>query len=364
MDFFERQRRARRKTARLILCYLAGVFSLFLSVHLQVAAQAALFAANEYEGGSEEAAAVFAADPKFLLADFLGVLLLVGGGTLYKVIRLRKSDGDGVARRCGGRLLRAGNASPREARLVNIAEEMALASGAPVPNVYLLPNEPSINAMTAGLTPSTSVIAVTQGALDYLSRDELQGLVAHEFSHILNRDTRLNTRLIGILFGLDLIARVGQSLLFIGAGKETPMPGESRNPRVRFKFFVVLFRLLTWPFFVFGLFLAVFGWGGHLFADIIRAAVSRQREYLADAAAVQYTRNPDGIAGALKKSGSRVGTRIRALGAAEFPHLFFGNIFGKGFFARLFDTHPDLILRIRQIDPSFQGDFPKNLRKT
>ena len=142
------------------------------------------------------------------------------------------------------------------------------------------------------------------------------------------------------------------------------MPEESRGPRDRLKFFVILFRLLTWPFFVFGLFLAILGWGGHLFADLIRAAVSRQREYLADAAAVQYTRNPDGIAGALKKSGSRVGTRIRTSGAAEFPHLFFGNIFGKGFFARLFDTHPDLILRIRQIDPSFQGDFPKNLRKT
>lgn len=364
MDFFEHQQRAHRKTVRLILCYFAGIFFLFLSVHLLTAAQAALFAANEYEGGSEEAAAVFSSDPKFLLIDFLAVAALVGGGSLYKIIQLRRSDGDGVARRCGGELLRAADASPREMRLVNIVEEMAIASGAPVPNVYLLRNESSINAMTAGLTPSTSVIAVTRGALDYLTREELQGLVAHEFSHILNRDTRLSTRLIGILFGLDLITRAGKSLLFIDPKSAAPRPEGNGGTLSRFRVLYIIFRLFSWPFFVFGLFLAALGWGGHLFAGIIRAAVSRQREYLADAAAVQYTRNPDGIAGALKKSGSRAGTRIRAAGAAEAPHLFFGNIFGGGFLARLFDTHPNLTLRIRRIDPSFGGDFPKTLRKT
>ena len=232
-----------------------------------------------------------------------------------------------------------------ERKILNVVEEMAIASGTPVPPVYLMENEEGINAFAAGFTPGDAVIGVTRGCIRTLTRDELQGVIAHEFSHILNGDMRLNIRLIGVLYGILLISMTGW-LIFrstaYNTGFNTRRDDDDRrggNP---------------WP--LVGLALYILGYVGVLFGNLIKAAVSRQREFLADASAVQFTRNPDGIAGALKKIGAlSEGSKIQAPEAQETSHLFFGEATGHifGFMA----THPPLAERIRRIDPSFNGDF-------
>lgn len=392
MNFFEHQQRAEQKTFRLVVCYFLGLFLTFLAVHAVITAvviiatdelrdpryaaygdrdsgypsydgsysgappaepaENAPRGASSANGGYDPAAAFLDQflNPELFLIDLLAVILVIGGGTLHKVSQLKRMDGDGIAQSYGGVRVAARSASWKERRLLNIVEEMAIASGIHVPNVYVLRNESGINAFAAGFSEPTSVIAVTQGALDYLSRDELQGVIAHEFSHILHHDTRLNMRLIGILFGLEMLAMIGYVLL-----RSTPDVTVGRSGGNRSDSGKILILV--------GLGLFVIGLLGQLFANIIRAAVSRQREFLADASAVQYTRNPQGIAGALKKIGSRVGARVQNSNAVEGSHLFFGSIFGSGFFSGIFNSHPDLTERIRRIDPQFRGDYPKVIER-
>ena len=392
MNFFEHQQRAEQKTFRLVVYYFLGLLLTFLAVHavittvviiatdeLRDANYAAYYDSDsdygtQEDSGSESQSAETAEsapqddssadegydpaaafidqflNPELFLIDLLAVILVIGGGTLHKVSQLRRMDGDGIAQSYGGVRVAARNASWKEKRLLNIVEEMAIASGIHVPNVYVLRNESGINAFAAGFSEPTSVIAVTQGALDYLSRDELQGVIAHEFSHILHHDTRLNMRLIGILFGLEMIAMIGYVLL-----RSTPNVVVSRGEGNKTDSGKILILV--------GLGLFVIGLLGQLFANIIRAAVSRQREFLADASAVQYTRNPQGIAGALKKIGSRVGAQVHNSNAVEGSHLFFGSIFGSGFLSGIFNSHPDLTERIRRIDPQFRGDYPKAIER-
>jgi Zn-dependent protease with chaperone function len=247
-----------------------------------------------------------------------------------------------------------------ERRLLNVVEEMAIASGMPVPSVYLLDKEDSINAFAAGFTPTDAVIAVTRGSLKLLSRDELQGVIAHEFSHILNGDMRLNIRLMGVLHGILVIALIGYSIL----------RGTRFSSRQKGGGLAIL---------LFGVALVAIGFVGVFFAKIIKSAVSRQREFLADASAVQFTRNPDGIAGALKKIGGSVyGSGIGHPKAEEASHFFFANGLLRsklqsssplGLGARrppdgsqgfnFMATHPPLQDRIRRIDPYFDGEFPE-----
>ena len=360
MNFFEYQEQAQRKTVRLVIYYFFGLFLTFLAIHLLVAAVASLILESQQgnSGSGEisiEAIRSVAEDPLYILIDLAAVTLVVGGGTLFKVSQLKGLDGDGIARNYGGTQVLPGKASWKEKRLLNIVEEMAIASGVPVPNVYIMRGEHSINAFAAGFTPQTSVISVTQGALDYLTRDELQGVIAHEFSHLLHHDTRLNMKLIGVLFGLEMIAIIGYVL--IRFAPHLASASRSRDNDKNSSAMAVFLLILG-----VGIALLIIGLVGQLFANIIRAAISRQREFLADASAVQFTRNPNGIGGALKKIGSRVGGHISNNHAVEASHLFFSNIFGSGL-SGLFNSHPNLTVRIKRLDPQFNGEYQKVISK-
>ena len=265
---------------------------------------------------------------------------MVGGASAFKVAQLA-SGGQAVALMMGGEEVPGTTTDARQKRLLNVVEEMALAAGVPVPPVYVL-EEPGINAFAAGYAPGDAVVAVSQGCLNYLTRDELQGVVAHEFSHILNGDMRLNIRLIGLIFGIMALSIIGRILMFTSGGRSSGRDN-SRGGLV-----------------LLGLGVFVLGLVGAFFGRLIMAAVSRQREYLADASAVQFTRNPDGIGGALKKIGGLAeGSRIDNPQAAEAGHMFFANAFAGEGLAGLLATHPPLVERIRRLDPQFDGQFPE-----
>ncbi|HJT80534.1 MAG TPA: M48 family metallopeptidase, partial [Chthoniobacterales bacterium] len=243
------------------------------------------------------------------------------------------AGGSAVAEMLGGRLVNPNSIDYNERKLLNVVEEMAIASGIPAPQVYVMDDEPGINAFAAGRTTGDAVVAVTDGALRLLTRDELQGVIGHEFSHVVNGDMRLNLRLIGLIFGILCLAVIGRMLLQT-RGRKNPLP-------------------------LLGLALILIGSAGVFFGRLIQAAVSRQREHLADASAVQFTRNPGGLASALKKIGGlSQGSRIESAHAEETSHLFFANGVRGSFFG-LMSTHPPLEERIRELDPSFDGTYPQ-----
>jgi len=337
-DFFQRQSNARRSTKWLVGLFVLAVV-LIVGIVLVVTALA-MGAIN-----NSEAAQLRPLDPQALWAVPLGAgvcaLMLIGGGSLFKVSQLR-GGGTVVAENIGGRRVASNTTDPVERRLVNVVEEMALAAGVPVPPVYFLAEEQGINAFAAGYSPSDAVVAVTRGTAEQLSRDELQGVVAHEFSHILNGDMRLNIRLIGVLHGILLLGLIGHVLFRIAA-----YSGRSRSKNDSGALFLAI-----------GLALIVIGSIGTLIGNLIKAAVSRQREYLADASAVQFTRNPGGIAGALKRIGAAVtGSKIEHRNANEMSHMYFSQGVWEGF-TGLMATHPPLPKRILAIEPNWNGKFP------
>jgi Zn-dependent protease with chaperone function len=329
-NFFERQDEARRNTTKLIGLFGLAVTGIVVGVYLAVV----LFLS--WRGGT-----VNLVQPGLALVVLLGTLVLVGGGSAVKILSLR-DGGHVVAESLGGEKLGHDPDSLAERQLLNVVEEMAIASGVPVPPVYVLEEE-GINAFAAGFTPDDAVLGVTQGCIELLDRNELQGVIAHEFSHILNEDMRINIRLIGVLHGILLVGITGRYLMY-----SLHVGGRSRSGRGRMALFVL------------GLALVVIGFAGLFCGRLIKAAVSRQREFLADASAVQFTRNPEGIAGALKKIGGyESGSTVTADRAEEASHLFFGNALGEGFFSSgWLSTHPPLPKRIERIDPSFDGKFP------
>ncbi len=271
----------------------------------------------------------------------LGVIGVVTLGCLYKWLQLGRG-GKAVAEALGGRLIDPGSADPLERKALNIVEEMAIASGNPVPPVYLI-NDDAINAFAAGLDRRDAVIGLTHGCIKLLSRDELQGVVAHEFSHIHNGDMRLNMRLIAILHGILLIGLIGYYIVHGSGGAYRHHHQHRRRDGKQVSL---------------GLALMAIGYGGTFFGNIIKAAVSRQREFLADASAVQFTRNPSGISGALKKIGGYSGgSQLSSGNAAEFSHLFFGQGVRTAF-SSLMATHPPLQDRIKRIEPRWAGRFP------
>jgi Zn-dependent protease with chaperone function/uncharacterized tellurite resistance protein B-like protein len=291
-------------------------------------------ASSKHHGYSEQAQVVLW-NPQLFLVAAGGTLAVIGLGSGFKTLELAQG-GSTVATMLGGRLVAPTTTDPDERKLRNVVEEMAIAAGVPVPQIYLLPQEQGINAFAAGHSTSDAVVAVTEGAVKLLTRDELQGVIGHEFSHILNGDMRLNLRLMGIVFGILCLAVIGRVLLYTRS-----RDSKDKNP----------LPLL-------GLALVVIGWIGVVFGRLIQAAVSRQREFLADASSVQFTRNPAGLAGALRKIGGlSFGSKLEAPHAEEASHMFFGNGMGESFF-HMMDTHPPLAERIRAIDPSFDGTFP------
>ena len=321
MNFFEHQAAARRASARLVFLFVLAVLGIVAAVDL---------------------AAWLVAPSWRMLAFTSGVTLLtILFGSLYRIASLG-GGGEAVAQQMGGTLVPADTTDPSLRRLRNVVEEIAIASGVPVPKLYVMEEEAAINAFAAGFSPSDAVVAVTRGALERLNRDELQGVIAHEFSHILNGDMRLNVRLIGVLFGILMIGLIGRKVLEYGRF------GGSRNRNAGALLVAALVAM-------------VIGYVGLFFGRLIKAGVSRSRERLADASAVQFTRQTAGLAGALKKiAGVGEGSRLSHRGdAEEVSHMLFGD--GVGF-SSLFATHPPLLERIRALEPGFRDEQLERLR--
>ena len=344
-DFFQQQDIARRSTTRLVVLFALAVLAIIASIELLLAATLG------YLGRHPETGAIdwtMVTDPQLLVISVVGTLVIVGAGSLYKMIQLR-GGGQTIAEELGGRLLTAEVSDPVERRLLNVVEEMAIASGTPTPPVYLMDREDGINAFAAGFSPTDAVIGVTRGTATQLDRDELQGVIAHEFSHILNGDMRLNIRLMGLLHGILIIGMLGYFLLrlsfYTGGGRRSRSGKEGI------------------PIMAIGAGLAVIGFAGTFFGNLIKAAVSRQREFLADASAVQFTRQPDGLAGALKKIGGfSAGSSIENPNAPQASHMFFGR--ATSGFSAMFSTHPPLAERIRRIDPSWAPQASEGAPRT
>ncbi len=340
MDFFQYQEDARKRTRQLVVYYALAVALIIGAVYL-------VLAVGLLYGQSPEGQPVDHGDI-WHLELFLWTAVIVGGviglGTLYKVSSL-SGGGKSVARMMGGKPIPSDTSDPDERRVLNVVEEMAIASGTPVPPVYIL-DEDGINAFAAGFRASDAVIGVTRGCVEKLNRDELQGVIAHEFSHILNGDMRLNIRLIGVLFGILLITFIGQVLMRIGL--YSGMSGgrrRSSSSRGGGNGLPLAIMFL-------GIALLIIGSIGVFFGRLIKSAVSRQREFLADAAAVQFTRNPDGLAGALKKIGGYT-SKVNSVHSEEASHMFFANSL-KSSLGGLLATHPPLKTRIRRLDESFK----------
>jgi Zn-dependent protease with chaperone function len=339
MDFFQHQERARRNSGRLVLLFGLAVVAIVVLTYL-VTSAILIHSGAEEAFGTGRGPAWF--DPLRLLLVGGGVVAVVALGSLYKTAQLARGGG-AVAEMLGGRRLEPGSADPLERRLLNVVEELALAAGLPVPPVYLLEGEEGINAFAAGHRPGDAVLGFTRGAVEKLSRSELQGVVGHEFSHVLHGDMRLNLRLIGVLHGILLIGLIGQYVL----RTVRYAPGRSRNNT----------GSATAIALGLGATFAVLGAVGTFFGRLIQAAVSRQREFLADAAAVQFTRDPSGIAGALRKIGGYPsGSRVRERHAPEVAHMLFEE-HGARALGGMLATHPPLPERIARLDPSFRGQL-------
>ncbi|MCH7882585.1 MAG: M48 family metallopeptidase [Proteobacteria bacterium] len=339
MNFFEAQDKARRNTSWLILLFIFAVAGLVFLTNLL------LLSILIY---SKTGFVVFSFDAlqshyswEVFLGGTIGVCLLIFAGSLYKTMAL-SGGGTTVAEMLGGRLVPQSTTDLQERRLLNVVEEMAIAAGMPIPKVYLM-DEHSINAFAAGQSPANAVIGVTYGTLTRLNREELQGVIAHEFSHIINGDMRLNIRLIGVLHGILLIGIIGYLIV---VSMRFSRVSRSRKGGGGMAAILAL-----------GLGLMVIGYAGTFFGQWIKAVVSRQREYLADSSAVQFTRNKDSIAGALKKiGGASAGSFIESPAAPEYSHAYFANGISS-FWQSLFATHPPLEKRIKKIDPMWDGKF-------
>ncbi len=345
-DFFARQDQARRNTAWLVLLYGLCVALIIVSVYAVIAFSLGTFGSGKSNSGvssgrEDEFQAVRLWEPQLFLITAGATILLIGAGAAGKFIALREG-GAAIARMLGGEPVPPDTTNPAERQLRNVVEEMAIASGIPVPQIFVLPGEGGINAFAAGFSPRDAAVAVTRGSLRRLTRDELQGVIAHEFSHLLNGDMGMNLRLLALLNGILLLYITGRVLL-----QSTRFTSSSRSEKKGGN-----------PLPMIGLGLMVVGLIGVFFARLIQSAISRQREFLADAAAVQFTRNPAGLAGALKKIAGLPGHGVIASPDAEnAAHLFFASGLDS-FWSRLFTTHPPLEARIRRLDPAFDGRLP------
>lgn len=339
MDFYTEQDSARRNTYWLLLAFVLAVILLIGITNVLVAMLLfflGLHGLPVADGGSIQAfLAAFSWDNFAWIS--MGVVATVLLVILVKWAQL-SAGGKVVAEGLGGTRILPATDDPAQRRCLNVVSEMALAAGLPVPPVYVLGNERGINAFAAGISPADAVIGITRGSLEHFNREQLQGVIGHEFSHILNGDMRINIRLAALLKGITFIGDLGEVLVRGGRHRGRSYSGSRKMPGQ------ILFV---------GLALWLTGWLGGMFAGFIKAAISRQREYLADASAVQFTRNPQGVADALKVIGGYVpGTYVVAGRAGEMSHIFFGQVAWQ-----LFSTHPPLDERIRRIDPGWNGQF-------
>lgn len=340
MDFFGHQEQARRATRRLVILYALSVLAIVGLLY--VVAVIGLRSGRAYANSTDRLASgpIEWWQSDVLLFVSAAVLIVVGFGSLFKVGQL-KSGGGVVAQMLGGARIAPNSKDELERRLINVVEEMAIASGMAVPEIYVLRNEQGINAFAAGWSPDDAAVAVTQGCLEQLTRDELQGVIAHEFSHVFHGDMRLNLRMVGILHGITCIAVGGSILLRVGFYSGSNRRRENGLPLVALAIALI-----------------VIGYIGVFFARLIKAAVSRQREFLADAAAAQYTRNPIALARALRRiGGHRFQSRVDHGRAEDLSHMFFANGLGRRLFA-MFATHPPLEERVRRLDKAGMSAEP------
>ena len=337
MDFFERQHQAKKKTGYLV--FLFGVAVLLISLlNFLIIAAVIPFVDEERNFSTLQ-------DPMLAMSVMLGTFVVISLAGLYRKSQL-SDGGSSIASMMGGRLVNMASTDPDEQKLMNVVEEMAIASSVPMPEVFVMSEEKAINAFAAGYTVDDAVIGVTDGCMRRLSRDELQGVIAHEFSHILNQDMRLNLRLVAVVFGLFVLSQLGRLMMRIGFNSSGNRSSRSRDEGSGMAVIGIA-----------GLGIMVTGGLGILMGNLIKSAVSRQREYLADSSAVQYTRNPGGLAGALKKIGAMAtGSRLLTPHAEEASHMFFGNGMRGSWFS-FTATHPPLLDRILLLEPSFGGDF-------
>ena len=333
MDFFSHQDEARKNSRRFVVLYSIAVVTICVSVGV-------LFGVGAFLLWSDSHTQQDRTITSLIIGAGVGGIsaLVILCGSAYRISELR-GGGTSVACGLGGILINPDTRDPDERRVLNVVEEMAIASGVPVPPVFMMPNEKRINAFAAGYRPGDAVIGVTKGCVEGLTRDELQGVMAHEFSHILNGDMRLNIRMIGFLNGILIITIAGRILLEIA-------PRTSSRNKEGAGAIIAMF--------VIAICLMIIGSVGALAAKIIQSAVSRQREYLADASAVQFTRNPEGIGNALRRIGGSAGGKIKHPRVDEASHMFFAQ--AKSLSATL-ATHPPLKERIKRVLPSWDGTF-------
>lgn len=328
MDFYARQAAARSHSRWLVLAFLASLLAVGVALDI-VIFTALSFRDLRYNDAGIGPLAYATTHPFEALLTTFVVVAVLGLASAYKAVELRGGGGV-VARSLGGVRVDRDTSDLRRKRLLNIVEEMSIASGVPMPEVYILEQETAINAFAAGHTPANAAVTVTQGALDALNREQLQGVIGHEFSHILNGDMRLNIQLMGWVFGLFVVALIGRMIL----NSSSFVSRDRRNSNVQL---------------LFGLAVLVLGYIGLFFGRLLQAAVSRQRERLADASGVQFTRNPQGLKEALVKIAiAPDGSTLRATNAEQAAHMFFA----EGL-ARAFATHPPILERIRELDPQF-----------
>ncbi len=351
MNFFAEQEQARRKTKWLVLLFLFVVVLLIGLTNIVVAVS--FWLADGQITDAKNITTTVSNELRNPLSTYFswnnfGKISLLVSGVIFSVIIFKwlslLGGGKKLAQSMGGSRINPNTDDGNEKKVLNVVEEMALASGMPVPAVYLLKDEMGINAFAAGNTPSDAVIGITQGAIEQFDRKQLQGVVAHEFSHILNGDMRLNLRLIAMLSGILFVATAGELVMHAGGGgygRRRHFGSSNRRGDSRI--------LLA------GLALLAIGWLGTFFARLIKASISRQREFLADASAVQFTRDPQGISQALSIIGGYSnGSEVFSAKASESSHLFISNALGK---VLSFATHPPLEDRIKKIDPSWDGKF-------
>ncbi len=351
MDFFEHQEYASKRTGLLVFYFFCAVAFIVAALYFVAAFLVVHLSPEEMSPLREQFSGYWHPGLFFYTAAGVGLLVLLA--SMYKTYILSRGGGAGVAVFLGARQVMPDSGDLEERRLLNVVEEMAIASGIPVPRVFVLESENAINAFAAGFSHEDAVVCVTRGCMKKLSRDELSAVVAHEFSHILNGDMRLNLKLMGVLYGILIIGIIGMSVVRGSLGVGAAHGHSSRHPYARGG------RRGGHPgIIVLGLVVAAIGYLGVFFGNLIKNAISRQREFLADASSVQFTRNPGGMAGALKKIGIfPTGSRINNPRVAEASHLFFAD--GIDFHVvNLFSTHPPLVERIKRIDPSFDGKFP------
>jgi Zn-dependent protease with chaperone function len=344
MDFFARQAATRRLSRWMIVLFVLAVVAIVIAIDFVVVTTVAILSVQGDGGLLASEDMSLARYPLAVAFSTVIVLGVIGISSLVRTVSLAAGGGK-VAEQLGGTRVGTDTTDPLKQRLRNVVEEMAIASGVPVPQVYVLEREAGINAFAAGYSAANAAITVTRGALVNLDRNELQGVVAHEFSHVLNGDMRVSTRLIGLLFGLTVIAMIARTILrFAPRGSSSSRKGGGGI-------------LVIW---VAALVVLALGWIGLFFGRLIQAAVSRHRESLADASAVQFTRDPQGLRNALVKIGALgAGSRITDADPEEVAHL----LFAEGI-PRAFATHPPLIERIRELDPQFkQSEFEEVRRR-